>query len=59
MMSSLKRTFEDVEDTMVIAEGVFNSSVSSEIKYRLMCRISSDLHEKFAREFGPCTCNDE
>jgi hypothetical protein len=59
MMSSLKRTFEDVEDTMMIAEGVFISSVSSEIKYRLMCRISSDLHEKFAREFGPCTCNDE
>jgi hypothetical protein len=59
IMSSLKRTLEDLEDTMMIAEGVFNSSVSSERKYRLMCRISSDLQEKFAREFGPCTCCDE
>jgi hypothetical protein len=58
-MSSLKRTLEDLEDTMMIAEGVFNSSVSSEIKYRLLCRSSGDLHEMFAREFGPCTCNDE
>jgi hypothetical protein len=59
IMSSLKRYLEDLEDTMMIAEGVFNSSVSSERKYRLVCRISSDLHEKFAREFSPCTCCDE
>jgi hypothetical protein len=56
---SLKRTLEDMEDTIMIAEDVFNSSVSSERKYRLICRISSDLHEKFAREFSPYTCCDE
>jgi hypothetical protein len=33
IMGSLKRYLEDLEDTMMIAEGVFNSSVSSERKY--------------------------
>jgi hypothetical protein len=63
IMSSLKRKFEEMEDMMMIAENAFNSSVSAERKYRLVCRISTDVHEKLERQYGSpsaaCTCNDE
>jgi hypothetical protein len=61
VMSSLKRRLEDMEDTMMMAESVFNSSLSSERKKRLVCRISTDIDEKLERQYGspPCPCNAE
>ena len=61
VMSSLKRRFEEMKDTLVIAESAFDSSLSSERKYRLVCRISTDVHEEPEKQYGSpaCTCNDE
>jgi hypothetical protein len=61
VMSSLKRRLEEMEDTMMMAESVFNSSLSSERKKRLVCRISTDIDEKLERQYGspPCPCNAE
>jgi hypothetical protein len=45
----------------MIAESVFNASVSSERKRRLICRINTDEEKKLVEEYGspPCSCNDE
>ena len=61
LMGSLKRRFEEMEDTIMMAESVFNASVSSERKHRLIRRISTDDQEKLEKQYSspPCTCNDE
>jgi hypothetical protein len=61
VMSSLKRKLEEMEDTMLMAESVFNSSLSSQRKSRLVCRISTDIDEKMEKQYGSpaCTCNEE
>ena len=61
LMGSLKRRLEQMQDTMVLAESVFNASVSSERKRRLICRINTEEEKKLVEEYGlpPCSCNDE
>ena len=54
MMGSLKLYQQHLQDTNMIAEGIFNTSLSFATKHRLLMQVSNGLNAYIRNEFGIC-----
>lgn len=59
IMHQLKRKHENLEDTMLIAEQIFNSSLQAKRKLRVLRVVYSGFEKKMYEEYGTdqCTCD--